>query len=114
VNVVSTPEIYTHEWVTFTTRDFPENLTARCGDVVRIVTTDYSDRRPVDDILWPDADYRRVYAEAGLDVERVERPLATGDEGVAWVSETTVAPWTIYLLRPRGTGADDRRVPGAS
>ncbi|HSN54147.1 MAG TPA: class I SAM-dependent methyltransferase, partial [Candidatus Sulfomarinibacteraceae bacterium] len=100
VNVVSTPDIYTHEWVTFSTRDYPENRTARCGDVVRIVTTDYSDARPVDDILWPDDAYRAVYAEAGLEVERVERPPAIGDEGVSWVSETEVGPWAIYLLRP--------------
>ncbi|HSL17873.1 MAG TPA: class I SAM-dependent methyltransferase [Methylomirabilota bacterium] len=100
VNVVSTPDIYTHEWVTFSTRDYPENRTAHCGDVVRIVTTDYSDARPVDDILWPDDAYRAVYAEAGLDVERVERPVAAGDEGIPWISETEVAPWAIYVLRP--------------
>lgn len=99
VNIVSTPEIYTHEWVTFSTRDYPENRTARCGDLVRIVTTDYSDARPVDDILWPHADYLRVFREVGLEVLRVERPLARGDEGIDWKSETAVAPWAIYLLR---------------
>ena len=100
VNIVSTPELYTHEWVTFTTRDYPENSGARCGDVVRILTTDYTDSRPVDDILWTDEGYRSVFREAGLKLERVERPLATGDEGVRWVSETSVAPWAIYVLRP--------------
>jgi SAM-dependent methyltransferase len=99
VNIVSTPEIYTHEWVTFSTRDYPENRAAACGDVVRIVTTDYSDARPVEDILWPHEDYLRVYREAGLEVVSVERPLAAGDEGIAWKSETSVAPWAIYLLR---------------
>jgi SAM-dependent methyltransferase len=99
VNIVSTPEIYTHEWVTFSTRDYPENRSARCGDVVRIVTTDYSDARPVEDIVWPHEDYLRVYREAGLAMVRVERPLARGDEGIAWKSETSVAPWAIYLLR---------------
>ena len=98
VSIVATPEMYTREWVTFTTRDFPENASARCGDLVRIVTTDYSDGRPVDDILWPDEDYRAVFREAGLEPERVERPLATGDEGIPWVSETRVAPWAIYVL----------------
>ena len=102
VNIVSTPEIYTHEWVTFSTRDFPENRKARCGDVVSIVTTDYSDARPVEDILWPHEDYLRVYREAGLEVVGVERPLATGDEGIDWQSETSVAPWAIYLLTRRG------------
>lgn len=98
INIVSTPEIYTHEWVTFTTRDFPENRKARCGDLVRIVTTDYTDNRPVDDILWPDEDYRSVYDEAGLQVIDVAAPLATGAEGVEWVTETRVAPWRIYTL----------------
>ena len=99
VNIVSTPEIYTHEWVTFSTRDYPENREARCGDVVRIITTEYSDARPVEDIIWLHDDYLRVYADAGLEVIHVERPLATGDEGIAWKSETSVAPWAIYLLR---------------
>jgi SAM-dependent methyltransferase len=100
LNIVSTPEIYTHEWVTFSTRDYPENLTARCGDVVRIVTTDYSDARPVEDVLWPHEDYLRVYEAAGLETIRVDRPLAVGDEGVRWRSELDVPPWAIYLLRP--------------
>ncbi len=33
VSLVSSPEIYTHEWASFTTRDFPENASARSGDV---------------------------------------------------------------------------------
>ena len=67
--------------------------------MVRIVTTGYSDARAVEDIIWPHEDYLRVYAEAGLEIVHVERPLASGDEGIAWKSETSVAPWAIYLLR---------------
>jgi len=106
VNIVSTPEIYIHEWVTFTTREYPENQTARSGDVVRILTTEYSDARPVDDILCPHEDYLRIYREAGLECVRVERPLAVGDEGVAWKSELEIAPWAIYFLR-RESGTED-------
>jgi hypothetical protein len=86
--------------VTFSTRDFPDNVGARSGDVVRIVTTDYSDGRPVDDILWMDEDYRAIYREAGLEVERFERPLGTDDDRIPWISETKVAPWAIYILKP--------------
>ncbi|MCP4573949.1 MAG: class I SAM-dependent methyltransferase [bacterium] len=103
VSIVSTPEIYLHEWVTFTTRDYPENRNAGPGDVVRIITTDYSDGRPVDDILWPDPEYRQVYREAGLEVVAYELPLARGDEEEDWRSETEVAPWAIYVLE-RATG----------
>lgn len=98
VNLVSAPEIYWHEWASFSTRDFPENRRARCGDEVRIIVTALEDRRPAVDILWPDADYRDVYAHAGLTVHEVHRPLGRADEPYAWVSETTTAPWTIYIL----------------
>ncbi len=99
VNLVSSPEIYTHEWASFTAKDFPENAVARNGDVVRIVTTDHQDRRPVEDILWTDESYRAAYREAGLEAVQVFAPLAKGDEPYSWVSETKVAPWVIYVLR---------------
>ena len=98
VNIVSTPEIYVNEWVTFSSRKFPENREARPGDVVRIVTTDYSDARPVEDILCPDASYRLIYRRARLSVREHLRPLARGDEGTHWRSETRIAPWSIYVL----------------
>jgi ubiquinone/menaquinone biosynthesis C-methylase UbiE len=99
VNLVSSPEIYTHEWASFTTKDFPENAVARSGDVVRIVVTDHQDRRPVEDMLWTDESYRAVYREAGLEAVQVFEPLAKGDEPYSWVSETKIAPWVIYVLR---------------
>jgi len=99
VSLVSSPEIYTHEWASFMTKDFPENATAGSGDVVRIVVTDHQDRRPVEDILWTDESYRAVYREANLQAIQVLRPLAKGDEPYSWVNETTIAPWVIYVLR---------------
>ncbi len=98
VSIVSSPEIYVHEWSSFTTKDFPENLVARSGDVVRIVVTDHRDRRPVEDILCTDESYRSVYRDAGLQVTLAVKPLATGNEGYRWVSETKIAPWVIYVL----------------
>jgi len=106
VNIVSTPEIYLHEWITFSTRDFPENRAARAGEVVRIVTTDYSDARPVEDVLWPPETYRALYQAAGLEVVETCHPKATGHEGMPWKSETDVAPWAIYLLKRRHDDAE--------
>ena len=99
VNLVSSPEIYTHEWASFTTKDFPENAVARSGDVVRIVVTDHQDRRPVEDILCTDESYRAVYREADLKVVQVLEPLAKGGEPYSWVSEMKIPPWVIYVLR---------------
>ena len=97
-NLVSTPEMYWHEWASFTTRDFPGNRQACCGDQVLIINSELGDPRPAVDIIWPDEDYRRLYAEAGLSVRIMHRPLGRSGEPVAWVSETSVAPWTIYIL----------------
>lgn len=111
INLVSAPEIYQHEWASFTTRDFPENRQAMSGDVVRIVMIDVPDRRPVEDVLFTDASYREVYRRAGLEVLAVHRPLGRPDEPIAWVTETEIAPWAIYVLGRSaafgGTEGDD-------
>ncbi len=98
VNLVSSPEIYINEWTSFSTKDFPENRAAKCGDNVRIVMLDVDDRRPVEDILWTDEGYRDVHEGAGLRPIKVYRPFGNSGESFAWVSETTIAPWVIYVL----------------
>lgn len=99
VMVVSSPEIYRHEWASFSTHDFPENRLAKSGDVVKIVVTDHGDRRPVEDIVWSDEAYRQVFDDAGVQIVQSYRPLAKGDEPYAWISETRIAAWVIYVLR---------------
>lgn len=101
VNLVSSPEIYTHEWASFSTRDFPENKCAGSGDRVRIVITAVEDRRPVEDVLWTDEAYRDVYTQAGLELVAKHSPLALESEPYEWVNETKIAPWVIYVLKRR-------------
>jgi hypothetical protein len=98
VNLVSSPEIYVNEWESFSTKDFPENRQAKCGDKVKIIVTAIDDKRPVEDIVWPDEDYRDTCREAGLELLETRKPLARDDEPFAWVSETKIAPWVIYVL----------------
>jgi len=98
VNLVSAPDIYVHEWASFSTREFPDNRTARTGDTVRIVMLDVPDRRAVEDVFCTDADYRALYAGAGLRLLETHRPLGRADEPWPWVTETEVSPWAIYVL----------------
>jgi SAM-dependent methyltransferase len=102
VSLVSAPEIYTHEWASFSTKDYPENQKAKSGDTVKIIVTDVEDARPVEDILWTDEDYRAVYEKAGLELLETHRPLAKEDEPFPWVNETRIAPWVIYVLTRSG------------
>jgi SAM-dependent methyltransferase len=95
----STPEIYTHEWASFTTKAFPENQRAKSGDKVRIVMKDVADARPVEDLIWFHEDYLKLFAATGLDLVAYDTPLGRADDGCEWVTETSIAPWVIYVLR---------------
>jgi ubiquinone/menaquinone biosynthesis C-methylase UbiE len=99
VNLVSSPEIYVHEWASFSTKDFFENKHARSGDKVRIIQTDLEDPRPVEDVLWTDESYQEVYEKTGLEIVKTYKPLAKKSEPYKWVNETTIAPWVIYALK---------------
>lgn len=101
VSVVSSPEIYLHEWASFSTKDFPENWRAKSGDRVRIVMTDVEDRRPVEDVVWMDESYRETYRNARLELIEMYKPLAKEDEPYKWVNETKIAPWVIYVLKKK-------------
>jgi ubiquinone/menaquinone biosynthesis C-methylase UbiE len=101
INLVSSPEIYTHEWASFTTKDFPENAKAKTGDIVHIITTDIADTRPCYDIFWSEEDYTTVYLKANLRIIKKYKPLATGNEPYQWINETRIAPWTIYVLKKK-------------
>ena len=98
VNLVSSPDIYVHEWVSFTTRDFPDNRRARDGDIVKIVMLDVEDDRAVEDILCTDEQYRRLYDDAQLELIDVHHPLGTPKDPFEWKNETHISPWCIYIL----------------
>jgi SAM-dependent methyltransferase len=94
----STPEIYTHEWASFTTSAFPQNRTAKGGDTVRIVMKDVADQRPVVDVVWFHEDYLHLFAVSGLDLVASHKPLGRENEPYRWESELSIAPWVIYVL----------------
>jgi SAM-dependent methyltransferase len=98
----STPEIYTHEWASFSTSAFAGNRVAKSGDTVCTVMKDVPDARPVIDILWLHADYLDLFSASGLTVVREHRPLGRPEEPQPWISETRVAPWVIYVARAAG------------
>jgi SAM-dependent methyltransferase len=105
VNLVSSADIYVNEWLSFSTRDFPENRSATSGDIVKIVMLDVPDQRPVEDIFWTDRDYARTFAAAGLKLILMHHPLGNESDPFDWVSERTVSPWTIHILGKSNAGS---------
>jgi trans-aconitate methyltransferase len=95
----STPDIYLHEWASFTTKGFPENRNATSGQPVRIVMKDVTDSRPVVDIVWSHQDYLRLFAASDLDLVAYYAPLGREDDPCNWISEISIAPWIVYIVR---------------
>jgi SAM-dependent methyltransferase len=100
----STPDIYMHEWASFTTKAFPDNRFAKSGDTVRIVMKDVADERPVVDVVWFHEDYVNLFAAAELDMVAHYKPLGHQDEPHAWLTETSLAPWVIYVVTKKHSG----------
>jgi SAM-dependent methyltransferase len=101
VNLVSSPDIYLHEWASFSTKDFPENKYAKSGDIVKIIITAVDDKRPVEDIVWHDDAYREVFQKSELEAVKTYKPLAIENEPYQWINETRIAPWVIYVLKKK-------------
>jgi SAM-dependent methyltransferase len=104
INLVSAPEIYLHEWASFSTQAFPENREAGSGELVRIIMLDVDDRRPIEDLLWTNEDYCFTFEEAELELLETHRPLGRPGEPFRWVSEETVSPWAVHVLRAQQSG----------
>jgi len=94
----STPELYKNECASFSTSDFPENLQAKTGDIVRCIMKDVDDKRTVEDIYWTVEDYNKLFLDANFEVETVYKPLGYDHEPFKWISEQHVAPWIIFVL----------------
>ena len=97
----STPELYVNEWASFSTKDFPGNISAKTGDIVLDIMLDVEDRRPVEDIFWSVADYNKLFELAGMEIETTYKPLGFDHEPFEWVSEKEIAPWMIFVVKKK-------------
>lgn len=62
---------------------------------------DVSDARPVIDIVWSPEDYLKLFAAAELELVAHHTPLGRADEPHGWISEISIAPWMIYVLKKK-------------
>jgi len=99
INIVSSSDIYTHEWASFSANDFPENKYAKTGDIVSIITKDFEDKRPCYDIFCFDEDYKKIFTESRMHLIDAIKPLARGDKSFNWINEIKFAPWIICILK---------------
>jgi hypothetical protein len=59
---------------------------------------DIPDSRPVVDLVWFHSDYLSLFDSCGLKLIEHYLPLGRADEPYEWLTETSVAPWVIYVV----------------
>jgi hypothetical protein len=62
---------------------------------------DVPDKRPVVDLIWFHEDYLSLFAASELDMIDCYRPLGRKDEPYEWITETSIAPWVIYVVKKK-------------
>jgi len=94
--LIGAEELYAHEWLTVKV-DYPENRGCKSGDAVRVFLTEVG--LELTDYYWTDADYRKVFADAGLTVVRLHQPMGSEADGYPWINEHKVPSFSIYVAR---------------
>lgn len=84
------------KWVNFRT-DFAENSHLRSGNLVKLHLID-SDIE-FTDYYWTEADYRRFFHNAGLELIEVHYPLGNRSEGYPWKDEILFSPFVILVAK---------------
>jgi ubiquinone/menaquinone biosynthesis C-methylase UbiE len=96
VIATTSEEFFQNEWLT-TLTDFPENKILTSGSVVKSKVRDTGIE--FNDYYWQDRDYREAFAEVGLKVCEVHKPLGRKDEPYDWINEQKIPPWIIYVVK---------------
>ena len=99
--VAGSRELYLREWVSWSTRDFPENALAESGDRVRVVINDLGDRRVVEDTLWTEDAYRATFRKTPLRLVETRKPTIGAKDQYEreWISERDHAPFVVFILK---------------
>ncbi|MFN3232076.1 MAG: class I SAM-dependent methyltransferase [Alphaproteobacteria bacterium] len=92
--LIGSEHLYDHEWTTVKV-DYPENKQKQSGSPVRVFLADV--KLELTDYYWTDADYRKVLTDAGFSTIDLHQPLGRPDDGIEWISEDKVPPFSIYV-----------------
>jgi ubiquinone/menaquinone biosynthesis C-methylase UbiE len=94
--ITASEHMYVNDWVSLKT-DFPENKNLTSGALAKIKI------REIDltlyDYYWTDSDYKDLISDTNFSLVDFLNPLGGEDDGYEWISEKTLSPYGIYVLK---------------
>jgi ubiquinone/menaquinone biosynthesis C-methylase UbiE len=98
IAVTGSQEMYSKDWLIFNT-DFPENKNLKSGDLARIYLCDADIE--FTDYYWTEADYRRLFNQAGFQLLEVHYPMGKASEPYSWKDEKTSSPFVVLVAEKK-------------
>lgn len=94
VAVTGSQDMFSKDWLIYGT-DYPENQNPQSGKLCKVFSRDVT--IAFTDYYWSEADYQRLFKEAGFRLLEVHYPLGKEGEGYAWRSEKSHSPYVIFV-----------------
>lgn len=98
IAVTGSQEMYSKNWLIFNA-DFPENKNLKSGDLAKIYLCDADIE--FTDYYWTEADYRRLFKQAGFQLVEVHYPMGKVSEPFSWKDEKTSSPFVILVAEKK-------------
>lgn len=98
IALTGSQEVYTRDWA-YLKVDYPENENLKSGDVARSYVID-ADIEFID-YFWTEADYRKMFANAKLEILEVHYPLGKAGDPYFCKDELTYSPYLIIIAKKK-------------
>jgi hypothetical protein len=86
--------MYFKDWLIFNA-DYPENKNLKSGDLAKVYLRDAEIE--FTDYYWTEADYIRLFKEAGFQLLEVHYPMGLESEPYPWKDEKTCSPFVVFI-----------------
>lgn len=94
IAVTASQDAYSKDWLVYYT-NFPENENLKSGDLAKAYDNDADIE--FTDYYWTEADYRRIFKQAGFDLIEVHYPIGTESEPYPWKDEKYYSPFVVFV-----------------
>lgn len=98
IAVTGSQYMYSQNWFIFD-NDFPENKMLKSGNLVKVHLKDAG--ITFTDFYWTEADYRKCFDAAGLELIEVHYPLGKANEPFDWQDERFYSPFVVFVAKKR-------------
>lgn len=94
--LTASQDAYSKDWLIYNT-NYPENKNLKSGDLAKAY--DRGANIEFMDYYWTEADYRRLFKQAGFQLIEVHYPVGKESEPYPWKDEKTNSPFVVLVAK---------------